>query len=123
WFLLNAEGVEGIRARLRRDIANAGWLAERVSAEPGWELVAPAGLQTVVVRHVPAGMGPDDVDALTLAWARRINRSGKAYLTPTQLHGRWAVRVSVGALPTEREDVEALWRLMREEATVPAAGG
>jgi len=123
WFLLNAEGVEGIRARLRRDIANAGWLAERVSAEPGWELVAPAGLQTVVVRHVPAGMGPDDVDAHTLAWARRINRSGKAYLTPTQLHGRWAVRVSVGALPTEREDVEALWRLMREEATVPAAGG
>jgi aromatic-L-amino-acid decarboxylase len=32
------------------------------------------------------------------------------------LDGRWMVRVSIGALPTERSHVEALWRLMREEA-------
>jgi aromatic-L-amino-acid decarboxylase len=32
------------------------------------------------------------------------------------LDGRWMVRVSIGALPTERSDVEALWAVMRREA-------
>jgi aromatic-L-amino-acid/L-tryptophan decarboxylase len=45
-----------------------------------------------------------------------VNRSGQAYLTPAILEGRWMVRVSIGALPTEREHVEALWKLMRAEA-------
>jgi aromatic-L-amino-acid decarboxylase len=46
----------------------------------------------------------------------RVNRSGEAYLTPAMLDGRWTVRVSVGAAPTEREHVEDLWALIRREA-------
>jgi len=46
----------------------------------------------------------------------RVNRSGKAALTPALLDGRWLVRVSIGAEQTEREHVESLWRLMRQEA-------
>jgi aromatic-L-amino-acid decarboxylase len=45
-----------------------------------------------------------------------VNRSGAAYLTPATLDGRWMVRVSVGAEATEREHVESVWRLMRQEA-------
>ena len=45
-----------------------------------------------------------------------MNRSGGAYLTPAILDGRWMVRVSIGALPTERSHVESLWALMRREA-------
>ncbi len=48
-------------------------------------------------------------------WVDRVNRSGEAYLTPAILDGRWMVRVSIGAIPTEREHVEALWKLMRQE--------
>ena len=32
WFLLRLEGVEALKARLRRDLANAQWLAEQVGA-------------------------------------------------------------------------------------------
>jgi aromatic-L-amino-acid decarboxylase len=46
----------------------------------------------------------------------RVNRSGAAYLTAAALDGRWMVRVSIGAIPTEREQVAALWALMRREA-------
>ena len=48
--------------------------------------------------------------------ARRVNESGRAYLTPSLLDGKQVIRVSVGAERTERRHVEALWRLMREEA-------
>ena len=43
-------------------------------------------------------------------------RSGRAYLTPAILEGRWMVRVSIGAEATEREHVARLWQWLREEA-------
>ena len=52
----------------------------------------------------------------TLEWAERVNASGAGYLTPAILASRWMVRVSIGALTTEREDVEAIWRTIREAA-------
>ncbi len=73
-------------------------------------------LQTLCVRHEPPGLEGEALDRHTLAWAERINRSGAAYLTPATLDGRWMVRVSIGALPTERADVERLWAVMRREA-------
>jgi aromatic-L-amino-acid/L-tryptophan decarboxylase len=116
WCLIREHGVEGLRARLRRDIANAQWLAEQIQAAPDWRVLAPVPLQTVCVRYEPPGLAGEALDRYTLAWAERINRSGAAYLTPAMLDGRWMVRVSIGALPTEREHVEALWALMRRDA-------
>lgn len=128
WFHLRLDGVEPIRARLRRDLSNARWLADRVAAEPGWEVVAPVPLQTVCVRHTPDGVPPGPaLEAHTQAWAAAVNGSGRAFLTPSLLDGRWMVRVSIGAEATERADVERLWELMRAtaariaEAAAPAA--
>lgn len=123
WFLIRSEGVTGLQARLRRDIANAQWLADQVAATPGWRVVAPVPLQTVCVRHEPRGLAGDALDAHTRGWAERVNRSGIAYLTPAVLNGRWVVRVSIGAEPTERADVEAVWAVMRREAEGHRADG
>ncbi len=122
WYLLRAEGTDRLRARLRRDLANARWLADEVVAAPGWRLVAPLELQTVCLRHEPPGIGGDALDAHTLAWCGRINASGDAYLTPARLAGRWMVRVSVGAECTERVHVERLWRRLRAAVEALAVG-
>jgi aromatic-L-amino-acid/L-tryptophan decarboxylase len=116
WFMIREQGVEALQARLRRDLANAQWLAETVRATPNWRVLAPVPLQTVCVRHESAGLEGEALDKHTLEWAERINRSGRAYLTPAVLNGRWMVRVSVGAEMTELGHVEALWGWMREEA-------
>ena len=116
WFLIREQGVAGLQARLRRDIENARWLAEQVDAAPDWQRLAPVPLQTVALRHQPPGLDGEALDRHTLAWVERVNRSGRAYLTPAMVDGRWLARVSVGAEATERADVEALWELMRAEA-------
>ena len=113
WFHLRLAGVEAIRARLRRDLANAQWLAEQVAAEPEWEVCAPVVLQTVCVRHVPEGMGSEEADAHQQDWAERLNTTGRAFVTPALVEGRWVVRLSIGAESTERADVEALWQACR----------
>jgi aromatic-L-amino-acid decarboxylase len=114
WFLIREQGVDGLQARLRRDMANAQWLAEAVHDAPDWRVLAPVVLQTVCVRHEPPGLAGDALDAHTRAWVDRVNRSGEAYLTPARLGGRWMARVSVGALATERQDVEQVWTLLKE---------
>lgn len=116
WFHLRLDGVDAIRARLRRDLANARWLAEQVAAAPDWRVLAPVNLQTVCLRHEPQGLSGDDLDAHTLAWADAVNAEGRAMVTPSRLDGRWMVRISVGAERTEHGDVEAVWGLVREAA-------
>jgi aromatic-L-amino-acid decarboxylase len=127
WFLLREQGVEGLQRRLRRDLAQAQELVAAVSAAhaAGWRLGAPVPLQTVCVRHEPAGVSGEALDVHTLAWVERVNASGAAYLTPALLGGRWMVRVSLGALDTGPEDVRAVWAAMRAAAEVaaPAASG
>ncbi len=116
WFLIREQGVEGLQKRLRRDLANAQWLAHEVDGTQGWRLLNKVELQTVCVRHEPPGLEGEELDRHTLAWANRINQSGRAYLTSAILDGRWMVRVSIGAEATERKHVQEVWELMRAEA-------
>ena len=116
WFLIREQGIVGLQARVRRDLANAQWLAEAVRATPGWRVLAPVVLQTVCVRHEPNGLVGDALDRHTQAWVDRVNRSGDAYLTPALVDGRWMARVSIGAIATERMHVERVWAAMKREA-------
>jgi aromatic-L-amino-acid decarboxylase len=95
WFIIREQGVTGLQARLRRDMANARALADKVLAG-------------------------DALDKHTTAWVEVVNRSGAAYLTPAVLDGRWMARVSVGALATEAADVAAVWAAMQAAAKASA---
>lgn len=122
-FQLELDGIESVRARVRRDLDNARWLADRIGEAPGWELVAPVALQTVCVRHRPSPeLDGEALDRHTLAWVNDLNASGDAFLTPSILDGRWMVRVSIGVHTTERAHVERLWARMREAVDRAASG-
>ncbi len=116
WTLIREQGISGLQARLRRDLANAQWLKEAVEQRPDWQVLAPVPLQTVCIRHAPAGLTDAALDRHTLAWCDAVNQSGEAYLTPATLEGRWMVRVSIGAYPTELADVQATWALIYQTA-------
>ena len=117
WFLIKDLGISGLQARMRRDLEHAQWLMGQVDADPGWERLAPVPLQTVCLRHRPAGMaGEAELARHNLAIADRINKSGRFYLTPAVLKGMQMIRVSIGSAATRREDVEALWEALRRAA-------
>src|SRR4029077_17473700 len=50
WFLIREQGVSGLQARLRRDLANARWLDVQIRAAANWRVLAPVPLQTLCVR-------------------------------------------------------------------------
>lgn len=124
WMLLALDGPDALAARMRRDLENAQWLLGEVNAAPGWEVLAPVRLQTLCVVHRPAGsLDGEALDRHTLRWARQVNASGVAYLTPALMDGRWMVRVSIGAESTTREDVATAWAAMRAAAEGDDDGG
>ena len=110
WSLIRTHGTERLQARLRRDLENARWLTEQIIATAPWRVLAPVPLQTLCVRHEPAGVTGEALDRHTLEWLRRVHATGRAWLTPAQLDGRWMVRISIGALDTEREHIAQLWQ-------------
>lgn len=117
WLVIRDQGVEGLRARMRRDLANARWLAEQVDAAgPEWERMAPVPLQTVCVRHRPEGLEGKALDRHNLDLVNAVNGTGRAYVTGAVVKGAQLIRMSVGSAATERADVEALWELMRKTA-------
>jgi aromatic-L-amino-acid/L-tryptophan decarboxylase len=116
-FYLMDEGVDGIADRVRRDLTNAQWLAAQVDATPDWQRLAPTVLQTVALRHRPAGLTDEaQLTRHNQALADRINGSGRAYLTPARVKEVQLLRVSVGAERTEQRHVESLWQQLQEAA-------
>jgi len=116
WYHLGIDGIESIRARLRRDLDNARWFADQGAATPDWCVLAPVALQTVCIRHQPAGLEGEALDRHTLAWVGDINQSGAAFMSPSTLDDRWMVRVSIGVEATTREHVQALWDIIQQRA-------
>jgi aromatic-L-amino-acid/L-tryptophan decarboxylase len=115
WFLIREQGVSGLQTRIRRDLDNANWLKEQIKTNAEWEIVAPVLFQTICIRHIPnTNMDEQAIARHNLAWVKKINDSGKAYLTPSIVKGKQIVRISIGAEMTTRVEVENLWHLIQQ---------
>lgn len=128
WFVLRYFGRQGIESRLREHVAMARELGGWVEAEEEWELVAPVHLGLVALRFAPRDVdgGPVDgatADALNHAILERVNASGEAFLTHTELGGRIGLRVSIGNIRTTREHVARVWALLRAAGSEVRGGG
>ena len=112
WAVLRWYGAQGLREHIRTGVGLAQELASWARADARFEVVAPHPLALVSLRLIA---GDDASEALLTA----VNESGEAYLSHTRVHGRYVLRVSIGATFTERRHVEALWALLQRLA--PAA--
>ncbi|HEX2355166.1 MAG TPA: pyridoxal-dependent decarboxylase [Micromonosporaceae bacterium] len=109
WFVLRWYGADGLRAHVRSAVALAQEFAAWVRADERFEVLAPHPFSLVCFR-LRAG------DAASEELLRRVNASGRAYLTHTKVRGRYALRLAVGSPLTRREHIEATWRLIETAA-------
>jgi aromatic-L-amino-acid decarboxylase len=115
WFVIRSYGVEGLRARVRRHVALAASFADRVRADPRFEIMAPPTLSLVCFR-----MKGSDEDNEALM--HRLNASGALYLSHTKLDGKFTLRFSMAQTSTEERHVEAAWDRIRASAGESRAG-
>jgi aromatic-L-amino-acid decarboxylase len=109
WFVLRLDGVEPACAMIARQLEWASDLVSWVEADPRFVIAAPPRLNLVVLR---LAAGDEATDKLI----DRANRSGEALFTRTVLHGRSALRFSIGSRTTDRPHVRAAWELLQSLA-------
>jgi aromatic-L-amino-acid decarboxylase len=82
-----------------------GWVQE----DSRFELMAPALLNLICFRLKAA-------DGVNEELLRRLNRSGKLYLSHTRLNGKYTIRFCVAQTRTELRHIGGAWDAIREEA-------
>lgn len=118
WFVLRHLGAEGIREKLRGHIALAQDFAQWLRAQPHWEILAPHPLSVVCFRYAPPGLDESRLESLNAAIVDAVNATGEAFISPTKIEDRYAIRLAIGNFRTERSDVEAAWEILRREAAI-----
>jgi aromatic-L-amino-acid decarboxylase len=117
WMVIRAYGSDGLAALIAAHIDLARRLAAMIDAEPGWELLAPVPFSTVCFRFHPDGV--DDEQELRRrneAIIEQVNADGRAFVSHTDLGGRYAIRVAIGNMATTAAHVDTAWELMRDAA-------
>jgi aromatic-L-amino-acid decarboxylase len=76
-----------------------------VAADERFELLAPHPLALVT-------FAMREGDQATRELLQAVNASGEVYLTHTVVNGRYAIRLAIGSVQTERRHVEAAWQLL-----------
>lgn len=113
WFVLRHFGRAGLIDEIRRHVALAHDFERRIAEAEGWEVVAPVPLGTIAYRFCPGWGDPEAEDAANLRIMERVNASGAAFLSHTQLGGRTVLRLAIGNLKTTDEHVAAAWAALR----------
>jgi aromatic-L-amino-acid decarboxylase len=122
WFVLRHFGAEGIRARLRAHIELAQEFAAWVRDEPGWEVLAPHPLSVVCFRYAPPGRAEAQLERLNAELMHSVNATGEIFISHTKIEGRYALRLAVGNLRTQRSDVEHAWHILKREGRALSDG-
>lgn len=121
WFLIRAEGLEGLRAMIRNHVAWARDLRDRLAADPAWEIVTEPVLSLFSFRPREAD-GPVS-DRAVLDFVDAVNRDGRIYLTQTTVDGRAAIRFQAGSVTTTEADVAAVPAILAAVRQALASGG
>jgi aromatic-L-amino-acid decarboxylase len=107
WLVLRWYGADGLRAHIRSGVALAQRFADWVRADDRFEVVAPHPFSLVCFR-----MRQEGNDELL----RRINATGRTYLTHTKLGNSYVLRLAIGSPQTEERHVAATWKLIQATA-------
>ena len=111
WMTMKKFGRAGHKEALESNIALAGYLAGRVREEPDFELMAPPGLSVVCFRYLPVNSNERDEDTiarLNRALLDRLQLGGEAFLTSTELGGRFVLRACIVNYRSTREDIDRM---------------
>ncbi|HYO89875.1 MAG TPA: pyridoxal-dependent decarboxylase [Candidatus Limnocylindrales bacterium] len=108
WLVLQQVGLQGFRDLISADIAHAKALQAKIKARPEFELVAAGPLSITCFRYKPVGMADDKVDALNKALQKGLDASGKAFVSSTEIDGRFVLRACIVNFRTTDADLDVL---------------
>ena len=114
WFVLRSFGTEALQEKLRFHIRLAQNLAEVISQDDEFELMAPVTLNLICFRYKPKGIEDENqLNKINELLLKNINKTGQIYLTHTKLNGKYTLRMVIGQTNVEQKHVDNAWALVQ----------
>jgi len=114
WLPMRIHGLGAFRAALAEKLALTRWAYDELRRDARFEIVDEPQLSVVAFRMKDRG---DEINAELM---RRVNARKRVFLSSTDIHGKYTLRICVLSFRTHREHVEEAVRALREEAAALA---
>lgn len=117
WAVIRSYGVTKLQEMIREHIHFAKVLAEEISKDKDFRVIAPVHLNTVCFRCQPEGMSDEEADRLNEKINHTLNDTGSIYLTHTTIDGRYILRMVTAQTNVTLRHVMNAWKMIRECAS------
>jgi len=114
WMTIRQAGLRGLRAAIEGNLALARYLADCVRDASDLELMAPPSLSVVCFRLLNRTKSDSEaLDALNRAVLERLQLGGEAFLTGTEVRGRFVLRACIVNYRSRWDDVDRMLSAVR----------
>lgn len=117
WMVIRHYGRQGLQKKIRGHIQLGEQFEQMVQENPSFEILTPRMLNIICFRFL--GDGNHSEDEITLknkSLLDSINKSGKLFLTHTELDGKYCLRFVCGQTLVEERHVRQAWKTITELA-------
>lgn len=108
WMALKTYGVRKLSRLVQQNIEQASYLAGLIRKSNELELMAPVPLNVVCFRFKKAGFNDSRLNSLNQELLIRLQESGKAVVSGTELKGRYVMRCAITNHRSVRNDFNIL---------------
>lgn len=105
WLPLQLAGVDAFRAALSEKIGLARHMHARLTATPGFEVLAPPDLSILAWRYRPES---GDINAFNSSLSARLRQEGRVFLSDTRIGGDVWLRCAILSFRTHFREVEEM---------------
>jgi glutamate/tyrosine decarboxylase-like PLP-dependent enzyme len=122
WFTIKEHGALGLGEAMEANVRQAKLFADLVDADDDFELLAPVQLNVVCFRYRRAEMNEDELDRFNDELVIRLQESGEAVTSSTNVGSRRAIRACLVNHRTQDEDLAVTLSAIKRIASAMANG-
>jgi glutamate/tyrosine decarboxylase-like PLP-dependent enzyme len=108
WMTIKNSGTDKLGRVIRQNVEQARYLGGLVEQSPKLELLTPVSLNIVCFRYVVPGLDEKQLNALNTELLIRLQESGVAVPSGTNINGAYAIRCAITNHRSRREDFDIL---------------
>jgi len=115
WMSFKRYGARQIGEWIDNNVRQAKYLYELASKDPEFEPASTPPMSAICIRYKGAGLSEADSKRLHAEVAQRVERSGRFWISTTELKGKSWFRINPVNFRTRQEHMKELFELLRSE--------
>lgn len=128
WWIIESFGREGLANRMSESIRLARWLKSQIDNHPDFESPTSSPFALVSMRYIPQSIqqmlmnsSPQNretiqqyINQMNEMLLDELNKTRTAYVSHAVIREGYIIRISIGNIRTEEEDIQRLWHTIQD---------